>query len=154
MYQFARACNRWHSPAALLSARKIGRLESVRAETTFASLLKMADLDGVVPDYTTLGRRQKTLAVQIPYRRAGGPLYLLVNSTGIKFLGYPSGVGAVSGFLSLRLPVPRHEFVDAVDLVIGQALEDPCQPCFGVDVVHLCRFNELVGDGGCLSAAD
>lgn len=34
-----------------------------------ASLLKMADLDWAVPDYTTLCRRQKTLAVQIPYRR-------------------------------------------------------------------------------------
>ena len=35
-----------------------------------ASLLKMANLDWTVPDYTTLCRRQKTLAVQIPYRRA------------------------------------------------------------------------------------
>lgn len=52
-----------------------------------ASLLKMADLDWAVPDYTTLCRRQKTLAVQIPYRRAEGPLNLLVDSTGIKFLG-------------------------------------------------------------------
>ena len=52
-----------------------------------ASLLKMADLDWAVPDYTTLCRRQKTLAVQIPYRRAAGPLNLLVDSTGIKFLG-------------------------------------------------------------------
>jgi hypothetical protein len=42
-----------------------------------ASLLKMADLDWAVPDYTTLCRRQKTLAVQIPYRRADGPLNLL-----------------------------------------------------------------------------
>ncbi len=52
-----------------------------------ASLLKMADLDLAVPDCTTLCRRQKTLAVQIPYRRADGPLNLLVDSTGIKFLG-------------------------------------------------------------------
>jgi len=52
-----------------------------------ASLLKMADLDWAVPDYTTLCRRQKTLVVQIPYRRADGPLNLLVDSTGIKFLG-------------------------------------------------------------------
>ena len=52
-----------------------------------ASLLKMAGLDWVVPDYTTLCRRQKTLAVQIPYRRAYGPLNLLVDSTGTKFLG-------------------------------------------------------------------
>ena len=52
-----------------------------------ASLLKLADLDWAVPDYTTLCRRQKMLAVQIPYRRAEGPLNLLVDSTGIKFLG-------------------------------------------------------------------
>lgn len=52
-----------------------------------ASLLKIAGLDWAVPDYTTLCRRQKTLAVHIPYRRADGPLNLLVDSTGIKFLG-------------------------------------------------------------------
>ena len=52
-----------------------------------ASLLGMANLDWTVPDYSTLCRRQKTLAVQIPYRRADGPLKLLVDSTGIKFLG-------------------------------------------------------------------
>ena len=52
-----------------------------------ASLLKMAELDWTVPDYTTLCRRQKTLSVQIPYRRANGLLNLLVDSTGIKFLG-------------------------------------------------------------------
>ena len=64
-----------------------------------ASLLQMANLDWAVPDYTTLCRRQKTLAVQIPYRRADGPLNLLVaiepaNTTGsrepargIKLLG-------------------------------------------------------------------
>lgn len=44
-----------------------------------ASLLKMAGLDWSVPDYTTLCRRQKTLVVQIPYRRADGPLNLLVD---------------------------------------------------------------------------
>jgi hypothetical protein len=58
-----------------------------------ASLLKLANLDWAVPDYTTLCRRQKTLVVQIPYRRADGPLNLLVDSTGIKFLGD----GALSG---------------------------------------------------------
>ena len=40
-----------------------------------------------MPDCATLCRRQKALQVQIPYRRAGGPLNLLVGSTGIKFLG-------------------------------------------------------------------
>lgn len=51
------------------------------------SLLHLAGLDWPVPDFSTLCRRQKTLAVQSPYRRADGPLNLLVHSTGIKFLG-------------------------------------------------------------------
>lgn len=58
-----------------------------------ASLLKLAGLDWPVPDFSTLCRRQKTLGVQVPYRRADGPLNLLVDSTGIKFLGD----GALSG---------------------------------------------------------
>lgn len=44
-----------------------------------ASLLKMAGLDWAVPDYVTLCRRQRTLAVQNPSRRR--------DSTGITFLG-------------------------------------------------------------------
>ena len=44
-----------------------------------ASLLRMS-IDWPVPDYSTLCRRQKTLAAQIPYRRSDGPLNLLVPS--------------------------------------------------------------------------
>ena len=52
-----------------------------------ASILSMAGLDWPVPDFSTLSRRQKTITVQVPSRRAPGPLNLLVDSTGIKFLG-------------------------------------------------------------------
>lgn len=52
-----------------------------------ASLLKITDLEWAVPDYTTLCQRQKTPAVQIPYRRADGTLNRLIDSTGIKSLG-------------------------------------------------------------------
>ena len=52
-----------------------------------SSVLEMAGLDWPVPDFSTLSRRQKILSVQIPHRRAPGSLNLLVDSTGIKFLG-------------------------------------------------------------------
>lgn len=52
-----------------------------------ASILSMAGLDWPVPDFSTLSRRQKRITVQISNRRASGPLNLLVDSTGIKFLG-------------------------------------------------------------------
>ena len=51
-----------------------------------ASILKMAGLDWPVPDFSTLSRRQRSLVVNISQRRAPGPLNLLADSTGIKFL--------------------------------------------------------------------
>jgi hypothetical protein len=60
----------------------------LRQTTGFvASLLKLAGLHWPVPDFSTLCRRQKTLAVQLPYRGSGGALHLLVDSTGIKVRG-------------------------------------------------------------------
>ena len=60
----------------------------LRQTTGFVgSLLKLAGLDWPVPDFSTLCRRQKTLAVQLPYRGSGGPLHLLIDSTGIKVRG-------------------------------------------------------------------
>ena len=70
-----------------LSIKVLFKLPLRQAAGMVASLLRLAGLDWPVPDYSTLCRRQKTLKVQIPYRRAGGPLNLLVDSTGIKFLG-------------------------------------------------------------------
>jgi len=70
-----------------LSIKILFKLPLRQTAGMVASLLKLAGLDWSVPDFSTLCRRQKTLAVQIPYRRSDGPLNLLVDSTGIKFLG-------------------------------------------------------------------
>ena len=51
------------------------------------SLLRLVGLDWAVPDFSTLSRRQKTLAVNIPHRGSQGPLHLLIDSTGIKIEG-------------------------------------------------------------------
>lgn len=51
------------------------------------SLLTLADLDWPVPDFSTVCRRQKRLQVQLSYRPSNAPPHLLVDSTGIKFLG-------------------------------------------------------------------
>ena len=61
---------------------------ALRQTVGFAtSLLKLMGMNVPVPDFSTLCRRQKTLAVQIPYRGATGPLHLLIDSTGIKVEG-------------------------------------------------------------------
>ncbi len=42
---------------------------ALRQTTDFVeSLLRLVGLDWSVPDFSTLSRRQKTLAVSIPYR--------------------------------------------------------------------------------------
>jgi len=61
---------------------------ALRQTTGFVeSLLRLSGLDWAVPDFSTLSRRQKTLQVNIPYRGSGGPLHLLIDSTGIKVEG-------------------------------------------------------------------
>lgn len=93
----------WHAPASrcpgrpqtfsdtaiqfCLSIKVLFGLALRQAIGMVASLLKMAGLDWPVPDYSTLCRRQKTVSIQIPFRRADGPLHLLVDSTGVKMLG-------------------------------------------------------------------
>ena len=54
---------------------------ALRQTTGFVeSLLQLIGLDWVVPDFSTLCRRQKTLNVNIPYRGLQGPLHLLIPS--------------------------------------------------------------------------
>jgi hypothetical protein len=48
-----------------------------------ASLIRLVGLDWTVPDFSALSRRQKTLAVNIPYRGSKGPLHLLIPSRDI-----------------------------------------------------------------------
>ncbi len=50
------------------------------------SLLRLAGLNWRVPDFSTISRRQR-VPVQLPYQRSATALDLLVDSTGIKFLG-------------------------------------------------------------------
>ena len=56
---------------------------ALRQTTGFVeSLLKLVGPDWTVPDFSTLSRRRKTLAVNIPYRGSQGPLHLLIPSHG------------------------------------------------------------------------
>jgi hypothetical protein len=40
-----------------------------------------------VPPYSTLSRRQKSLTIANSYRARGGPLHLVIDSTGLEVLG-------------------------------------------------------------------
>lgn len=51
------------------------------------SLVKLCGLDWTAPDYSTLCRRQKYIDIAIRYQKSSDGLHLLVDSTGLKFLG-------------------------------------------------------------------
>lgn len=48
---------------------------------------KLAGLDWLAPDYSTLHRRQKHIDISISYQKSHGGLHLLIDRTGLKFLG-------------------------------------------------------------------
>jgi hypothetical protein len=57
---------------------------SLRMVTGFVqSLIKFFGLDWTTPDYTTLCRRQKYIAIS--YQESNNGLHLLVDSTDLKF---------------------------------------------------------------------
>jgi len=59
------------------------------------SLLQLSGLDWSVPDFSTLSRRQKNLAVNIPYRGSEGPLHLLIDNEALTVIGpraMPNGI--------------------------------------------------------------
>ena len=61
---------------------------SLRMVTGFVqSLIKLCGLDWTAPDYSTLCRRQRHIDIAIGYQKSSGGLHLLVDSTGLKFLG-------------------------------------------------------------------
>lgn len=82
-----------------------------------ASLLRMAGLDWPTSDVMMLCRRQKALAVQVPYRRADDPLNLQVDSTGIKFFDDDEQQGRKHGLQGRRQSRKVH-------LAMGPATSD------------------------------
>ena len=92
---------------------------ALRQTTGFVeSLLRLVGLDWTVPDFSTLSRRQKTLAVSIPYRGSQGPLNLLIDSTGIKAEGEGEWHARKHGGAKRRLWRKIHIGVDEQTLEI------------------------------------
>ncbi|NWK75034.1 IS5 family transposase, partial [Acinetobacter sp. SwsAc6] len=82
--------NQTYSDTAIqccLMIKSLFRL-SLRMVTGFVqSLIKLCGLNWTAPDYSTLCRRQKHIDIAISYQKSSGGLNLLVDSTGLKFLG-------------------------------------------------------------------
>ena len=95
----------------LLVARSVFHL-TLRATEGFAwSVLPLLGLRLTVPDYTTLCKRAKSLAVSLP-RWAAGPLHLVLDSTGLKVFGEGEWKVRQHGYTKRRIWRKLHLSVD------------------------------------------
>src|SRR5512134_744257 len=70
-----------------LTLRAVFRLALRQTEGLIGSILQLLGLDLPVPDHSTLGRRARTLELPVAQGGIGGPVQLLVDSTGLKRCG-------------------------------------------------------------------
>ena len=70
-----------------LTLRAVFRLALRQTEGLIGSILRLLGLDLAVPDHSTLSRRAETLEVPKPCPSSGGPVHLLVDSTGLRLCG-------------------------------------------------------------------
>src|SRR4051812_20269319 len=107
----------WYSPLAILTAltlRAVFRLALRQTEGLIGSILRLLGLDLAVPDRTTLSRRAATLEVPRPRPAAGGgPVHLLVDSTGLKLGGPGEWLAEKHGTRTRRAWRKLHLGVDA-----------------------------------------
>src|SRR3954470_5176358 len=86
-----RGGQRHYSPLAILTAltlRAVFRLPLRQTEGLIGSIIHLLGVALAMPDHTTLCRRAATLEVPRPRPRSdGGPMHLLVDSTGLKLCG-------------------------------------------------------------------
>ncbi len=78
------------SDAAIQLCLTLKNLFGLALRQTTGLVQSVRQLNGLawpVPNFSTLCRRQLDLNVQVPYTRSQAGLHLLVDSTGIKFLG-------------------------------------------------------------------
>jgi hypothetical protein len=70
-----------------LTLRAVFRLALRQTEGLIGSILQLLGLNLAVPDHSTLSRRAETLEVPRPCSSSGGPVHLLVDSTGLRLCG-------------------------------------------------------------------
>ncbi|WP_429650065.1 IS5 family transposase [Skermanella aerolata] len=70
-----------------LTLRAVFHLALRQTEGLIGSILQLLGLDLSVPDYSTLSRRARNLDLPAQARATGGPIHLLVDSSGLKLSG-------------------------------------------------------------------
>ena len=137
-----RGGQRRYSNLAILTAltlRLVFRLPLRQTEGFLDSLLSLMGLNLKAPDHTTLSRRNQIVAVPPLTRAHDGPIYLIVDSTGLKILG--SGEWNAHKYKAskkrrdwrkLHIGVDDEGFIVAAELTAVERDLLATNPCLGV----------------------
>jgi IS5 family transposase len=122
-----RGASQTYSDSAILMAltlKVVYRLPLRATQGLLASVLRLLDLEDLpVPDYSTLCRRQQTLAVALPRLASGQALHVVVDSTGCKIYGEGEWKVRQHGYSKRRTWRKLHLAVDeATGLILGAVL--------------------------------
>ena len=126
-----RGGQRRYSNLAILTAltlRLVFRLPLRQTEGFLDSLLSLMGLALKAPDHTTLSRRNQIVEVQPLTRAHDGPIHLIVDSTGLKILGFGEwnadkykASKKRRGWRKLHIGVDEEGFIVAAELTPSSA---------------------------------
>src|SRR5215208_5283273 len=89
-YTGRRGAPRTYSDTAILCMAWLSAVYKLALRGTqglLVSVMQLLKTKVPIPDYTTLCRRRRQLAVSLPRRTRGEPLHVVIDTTGIKVYG-------------------------------------------------------------------
>jgi Transposase DDE domain len=116
--------NQKYSDAVILCGLIIKQVYSLTLRSTegmMRSILELMRLNRVAPDYTTICRRGKTLAVPLKSLEVPGPRHVLVDSTGVRVVGEGEWKILIHGKEKHQVWRKLHIAIDADNLMILSA---------------------------------
>ncbi len=103
------------------------------------------------PDHTTLSRRSQRLDVTLDAVPAGGPLHLIVDSTGLSIVGEGEWAAAKHGGRGIRGWKKLHLGVDRSGVIVAHALTEATvdDAAVGIDLIEAAAgaVASVTGDG-------
>ena len=107
-----------------LTLRLIFHLPLRQTEGFLTWIFGMLGLDLAAPDHTTLSRRGRHLDIALRGTSAGGPIQLIVDSTGLSIVGQGEWAAAKHGGRGIRGWKKLHVGVDQSGVIVSHALTE------------------------------
>jgi hypothetical protein len=111
--------------ATILTLRELFRLTYRNTEGFVQGIVGLMRIEVTIPDFTTLAKRAKTISVAWNASKAKGPVFLVVDSTGLKIYGEGEWKVRKHGWSKRRTWRKLHLAIDAeTQEIVAEVLTD------------------------------